>query len=136
MLRGIHGLSGPRTVDGVLCPESASERIESLCLVAWCGKTPVTSSPLRRYAAALIYAEVKLFKFGKTNLDATAGLLPALYRIQAVSVSIRMRALLHQDHLQFEMEQSRSMATGRTGRLQVSPGASMERVQDSLGPLV
>jgi Protein of unknown function, DUF481 len=29
-------------------------------------------------AAALIYAEAKLFKFSKTNLDATAGLLPAL----------------------------------------------------------
>jgi Protein of unknown function, DUF481 len=29
-------------------------------------------------AAALVYAEAKLFKFSKTNLDATAGLLPAL----------------------------------------------------------
>jgi len=26
----------------------------------------------------LVYAEAKLFKFSKTNLDATAGLLPAL----------------------------------------------------------
>jgi hypothetical protein len=29
-------------------------------------------------AVALVYAEAKLFKFSKTNLDATAGLLPAL----------------------------------------------------------
>jgi Protein of unknown function, DUF481 len=33
-------------------------------------------------AAALIYVDARLFKFSKTNLDATAGILPAVTRVE------------------------------------------------------
>jgi hypothetical protein len=49
--------------------------------VAWQNtnyKQSITTSGSQNLAAALIYSELKVFRFSKTSLDATAALLPAL----------------------------------------------------------
>jgi hypothetical protein len=71
------------------------------------GKAHAISSPSspsgQNVVAALIYAEAKLFKFSKTNLDATATLLPALSDPGPHS-SEHKCVLLRQTDQQFEME--------------------------------